>query len=258
MNPGQPRYQPKYAVVTGAARRLGRAIALGLARDGWSIVLGYLSSQAEAEQTAAEVRALGVQCVICQADMSQPDDVDKLMRCAIESGPVRCLVNNASLFEFDCAKSIEPVSFNQHMTTNLLAPLLLTRKLYEHIPEGEQGVVVNLLDQKLDNLNPDFLSYTLAKAGLNTATRMLATELAPRLRVVGVSPGLTLISHLQTQAEFEQAHQISPINRSSQPEDIVNAVCFLVQSPAITGTTLLVDGGQHLVPMARDFSMMNS
>ncbi|HEX4843044.1 MAG TPA: SDR family oxidoreductase [Limnobacter sp.] len=248
--------QPRFALVTGGAKRLGRAIAMQLAQAGWSIVLHCRHSVAQAEQTAAEIRALGVACVVHCADLEDPAQVEALFDAAQAAGPVRCVVNNASMFEFDAGHNFSHALFARHMASNLAAPILLTRRLHQHVPQGEQGVVVNLLDQKLRNLNPDFLSYTLSKAGLETATTMLAMELAPRLRVVGVAPGLTLISHLQTQAEFEQTHRISPLNKSSEPQDIAQAVLFAVQSKAITGTTLVVDGGQHLMPMARDFSMM--
>ena len=245
-----------FALVTGGAQRLGRAIALELAAQGWSIALHYRSSAAQAQTTAQDIEALGVRCVLLQADLSDATAVESLFEQATQAGSVRCVVNNASLFEFDQPSTFSPQLFQQHMASNLMAPLLLAKCLHAHVPEGQQGVVVNLLDQKLHNLNPDFLSYTLSKAGLQTATTLLASQLAPKLRVVGVAPGLTLISHLQTPEQFEKTHQISPIGRSSQPEDIARAVSFLVHSPAITGTTLLVDGGQHLVPMARDFSMM--
>lgn len=252
-----PVQAPAFALVTGGARRLGREIALTLARAGWSIVLHYRTSVTEAEKTALEIRALGVACVTCQADLSLACDLQRLFDTAVQAGPVRCLVNNASLFEFDSGSSFDSVLFQRHMDCNVAAPVQLARWLHAHVPQDQQAVVVNLLDQKLHNLNPDFLSYTLSKSALNTATVLLATEFAPRLRVVGLAPGLTMISHLQTQEQFDQARQISPLNRSSQPADIGQAVLFLVQSQAITGTTLVVDGGQHLVPMARDFSMMS-
>lgn len=246
------------ALVTGAAQRLGREIALELARAGYDIALHYGRSEAEAEQTAAEIRQLGVSCVLGQADLSQVDGVKRLFEHFASHGPITCLVNNASVFEFDHAAEFSPTLFQQHMLVNLQAPLLLAQAMYHAMTEGDRGVVVNMLDQKLSNMNPDFLSYTLSKAGLQTATTAMSVSFAPRLRVVGVAPGLTMISHLQTQEQFENTHKISPIGRSSEPEDIARAVRFLVESPAITGTTLLVDGGQHLVPMERDFSMMNS
>ncbi|HEY1059884.1 MAG TPA: SDR family oxidoreductase [Limnobacter sp.] len=248
---------PEFALVTGGAKRLGRAIALELARAGWGIVLHYRSSQAEAMDTAQDIRALGVPCIPVQADLESTVEVDALFDAAEAAGRVRCVVNNASLFEFDSCQQFDAALFNRHMASNLSAPIQLAKRLHAAVPAGEHGVVVNLLDQKLKNLNPDFLSYTLTKAGLETATTLLAMELAPRVRVVGVAPGLTLISHLQSPEQFEKTHRISPLNKSSEPQDIARTVLFLVQSPAITGSAVWVDGGQHLVPMARDFSLMN-
>jgi NAD(P)-dependent dehydrogenase (short-subunit alcohol dehydrogenase family) len=138
------------------------------------------------------------------------------------------------------------------MRCNLAAPLLLAQTLHAATPEGEQAVVINLLDQKLYNLNPDFLSYTLSKAALQTATTMLATALAPKLRIVGLAPGLTLVSGDQTAEGFEKAHQQTVLGQSSTPEDIAQAACYLASARGVTGTTLLVDGGQHLTPLNRD------
>jgi len=138
------------------------------------------------------------------------------------------------------------------MQANVAAPILLAQALHAATPAGSQAVVINLLDQKLYNLNPDFLSYTLSKAALQTATTMLAQALAPTVRVVGVAPGLTLVSGAQTEAGFSKAHQATPLGRSSSPQDIVDAVCYLASAGGITGTTLVVDGGQHLMPLPRD------
>src|SRR5690606_13757914 len=149
-----------------------------------------------------------------------------------------------------------PESLQQHMQPNLVAPVVLARGLAQAVARaGTRGVVVNLLDQKLRNYNPDFFSYTLSKAAPEAATTMLAQALAPAVRVVGVAPGLTMISHLQTPAQFEQTHAMAPLGQSSRPQDIAHAVLFAAQNPAITGTTLVVDGGQHLVRFERDFSM---
>jgi NAD(P)-dependent dehydrogenase (short-subunit alcohol dehydrogenase family) len=161
-------------------------------------------------------------------------------------------VNNASLFDYDNAAEFSTARLDAHMHTNLAAPILLAQALHSITPERGQAVVINLLDQKLYNMNPDYLSYTLSKAGLQTATVMLAQALAPKVRVVGVAPGLTLISDQQTETEFQKTHQMTPLGRSSTAEDIAKTVCFVADTPSITGTTLLVDGGQHLVPLARD------
>jgi NAD(P)-dependent dehydrogenase (short-subunit alcohol dehydrogenase family) len=138
------------------------------------------------------------------------------------------------------------------MQANVAAPVLLAQALHAATPAGAQAVVINLLDQKLYNLNPDFLSYTLSKAALQTATTMLAQALAPTVRVVGIAPGLTMVSGGQTEGGFEAAHQATPLGQSSTPQDIVDAVCYLASARAVTGTTLLVDGGQHLMPLPRD------
>ncbi len=138
------------------------------------------------------------------------------------------------------------------MHANLAAPLLLAQALHAATPAGSQSVVINLLDQKLYNPNPDFLSYTLSKAALLSATTLLAQALAPLVRVVGVAPGITLMSGEQTAGEFEQAHRVTPLGKSSTPEDVAATVCFVASASAITGTTILVDGGQHLIPLQRD------
>jgi NAD(P)-dependent dehydrogenase (short-subunit alcohol dehydrogenase family) len=244
---------PRVALVTGAGRRIGRAIALGMAAAGWDVALHYRASRAEAEDTATAIRALGRRAVLLECDLLDEAATRQLVARAIDAlGSLGCVVNNASQFEFDSATAFSPALLARLTQANVAAPLLLAQSLHAATPDGAQAVVINLLDQKLDNLNPDFLSYTLTKAALKTATVMLAQALAPKLRVVGVSPGLTLVSGDQTQAGFAQAHGATPLKRSSEPQDIVDAVCYLASARAITGTTLLVDGGQHLMPLARD------
>ncbi|UGQ46091.1 SDR family oxidoreductase [Massilia endophytica] len=241
------------ALVTGAGRRLGRAIALGMARAGWDIALHYRSAQQEAQQAAEEIRALGRRAVTLHAELSDEAMVRGLLPAAVkELGAVDCVVNNASLFDYDGAADFSMARLDAHMRCNVGAPLLLAQALHAATPEGGQAVVVNLLDQKLYNLNPDFLSYTLSKAALDTATTMLAQALAPKLRVVGVAPGITLVSGDQSEQGFAKAHTRTPLGRSSTPEDIVQAVLYAATARAVTGTTLLVDGGQHLQASPRD------
>lgn len=243
----------RVALVTGAGRRIGRAIAIGLAAAGWDVAVHYRASQADAEQTAAAIRALGRRAALLDCDLSDETATRALVGRAIAAlGALDCVVNNASQFEFDSATDFSPALLARLTQANVAAPLLLAQALHAATPEDGQAVVINLLDQKLDNLNPDFLSYTLTKAALKTATTMLAQALAPRVRVVGVSPGLTLVSGEQTDAGFAQAHAATPLGHSSEPQDIVDAVCYLAGARAVTGTTLLVDGGQHLMPLARD------
>lgn len=243
----------KTALVTGAAKRLGRVIALGLARDGWDIAVHYRDSEADAQATVGEIIALGRAAIALKCDLANEAETRLLVQRAIDGlGPVSCVVNSASLFAYDDARSFGHEQLDAHMRCNLAAPLLLAQSLHAATPEGEQAVVINLLDQKLVNLNPDFLSYTLSKAALQTATTMLATALAPKLRVVGLAPGLTLLSGDQTQESFEKAHRQTVLGQSSTPEDIAQAACYLASARGVTGTTLLVDGGQHLTPLNRD------
>jgi NAD(P)-dependent dehydrogenase (short-subunit alcohol dehydrogenase family) len=244
----------KSALVTGAGKRIGRTIALALARQGWDVVVHYHRSRDEALATVEDIRALGVQAVALPCNLSDEQAVKALVSQAEKAlgGVMRCVVNNASLFQQDGPADMTLDSFDAHMHANVAAPIWLAQALHAVIPDGEQGVVINLLDQKLFNLNPDFLSYTLSKAALHTATTMLAQSLAPKLRVAGVAPGITLVSGEQSEEGFARAHTKTPLGRSSTPEDVAATVCFIASNPAITGTTILVDGGQHLIPLQRD------
>ena len=243
----------KVALVTGAAKRIGRSIALALAQRGWNVVVHYSSSADEARATVRDIEQLGRRAAAVQCDLADELAVRGLLQKAAHAlGPVSCVVNNASLFERDDAADFSYAGLDRHMHANLAAPVLLAQALHDATPSGSQSVVINLLDQKLFNLNPDFFSYTLSKAALQTATTMLAQALAPKVRVVGVAPGITLVSGKQTEEGFAKAHKMTPLGRSSTPEDVAHTVCFVAENPAITGTTLLVDGGQHLIPLQRD------
>lgn len=255
--PAPPR---RAVLVTGAARRLGRAIALALAHDGWDVGVHYAESEDEARRTANDIRELGREAVCLKARLEDPQAVAGLIRQLRDQvGPIRGLVNNASRFVHDDIGSLDAASLNAHLLPNLVAPLLLSQAFLQALDEtgDHDGVIVNLLDQKLYNLNPDFLSYTVAKAGLAAATTMLAQAMAPRVRVVGVAPGLTLPSYLQDAQTFEQAYtRFSPLGRSSTPQDVAAAVVFVMNNRSMTGTVLQVDGGQHLQRMPRDASFM--
>ena len=251
--PHVPEAPARVALVTGAGRRIGRAIALGMAAAGWDVAVHYRRSAAEADDVVQAIRGLGRHAVALQADLADEAAVRALPRQAAGLlGRLDCIVNNASLFEYDKAADFSAALLATHMQCNVAAPLLLAQELHALVPDGGQAVVINLLDQKLYNLNPDFLSYTLSKAALHTATTLLAQALAPKLRVVGVAPGITMVSGDQTQDGFERAHTVTPLGHSSTPQDIVDAVCYAARAAALTGTTLLVDGGQHLVPLNRD------
>jgi NAD(P)-dependent dehydrogenase (short-subunit alcohol dehydrogenase family) len=259
MNPPQP----PVVLVTGAARRLGREIALGLAVAGWQVALHYRGSAVEAAHTLAECAAAGhpgARFEVFHADLAEEAAARELVpRVAAHFGRVDAVVNNASLFEHDDAASFGYTALQAHLATNAGAPVLLAQALHAHLQARDgRGAVVNLLDQKLWNPNPDFFSYTLSKAALEAATTLLAMALAPRLRVVGVAPGLTLTSHMLDDEKFAQLHRLSPLGRSSTPQDVVATVRFALENASITGTTLLVDGGQHLMKFDRDFSLMQA
>jgi NAD(P)-dependent dehydrogenase (short-subunit alcohol dehydrogenase family) len=236
-------------LVTGGARRLGRAIVLHLAAQGWDVAVHYRGSAAEAAATAAEAAAAGARAQPFGADLADEAACNALLP-AVQAhfGRVDAVVNNASLFEYDSVADFGHAAMERHWRANTAPAIVLARAL----AAAGGGAVVNLLDQKLWNPNPDYLSYTLSKAALEAATTLLAQALAPRTRVCGVAPGVTLLSGPMSAAEFQRAHRLTPLERSSTPEDIARAVAFLLESPAITGTTLLVDGGQHLQAQPRD------
>lgn len=251
--PTPPPARP-VALVTGSAKRLGRAIALDLAAHGWDIAVHYRGSAAEAAGTVGALVALGARAHAFAADLADEAACAALLPAVVAHfGSVQAVVNNASLFEYDAVADFGYAAMERHWRANTGAPIVLARALHAHLQAaGGRGVVVNLLDQKLWNPNPDYLSYTLSKAALEAATTLLAQALAPAVRVCGVAPGVTLLSGPMSAAEFERAHRLTPLARSSTPEDIARAVRFLLDSPAITGTTLLVDGGQHLQAQPRD------
>lgn len=241
------------ALVTGAAKRIGRTLALALARDGWDVGVHYGASRDDARATVRAIEALGRRAVALPCDLADAASVRQLVAdCSSALGSVTCLVNNASLFAEDRIDTVSAETLQRHMQVNVAAPLLLAQALHAALPADARGVVINLLDQKLFNPNPDYLSYTLSKAALHEATTLLAQALAPRLRVVGVAPGITLTSGDQTETGFAKAHTKTPLGRSSTPEDVAAAVVYLARAQAVTGTTLLVDGGQHLLPSPRD------
>jgi NAD(P)-dependent dehydrogenase (short-subunit alcohol dehydrogenase family) len=256
--------QPRTVLVTGAARRLGRSIALALAAGGWQVAVHYRSSAQDAIKTVAACADLSGASAHFDADFEDEAAVRALLpRVVARFGRVDAVVNSASLFEHDTAATLGFAALEKHLRSNTAAPILLAQALHQHVADraaaGEadaQGAVVNLLDQKLWNQNPDFMSYTLSKAALEAAGTMLALALAPRVRVVGVAPGLTLTSHLLSDDKFTQLHALSPLGRSSTAEDVAAAVKFALENRSMTGTTLLVDGGQHLMKFERDFSMM--
>ncbi len=241
------------ALVTGGGKRIGAAIARMLAADGWRVIVHYNRSAAEAEALAAEINAAGGFCRPIQADLSRQDQVEGLIgSCVAAHGPLDCLVNNASSFFHDDIRTVSWSSLQELLTPNLIAPVLLCRDFAARFDRPEGGCIVNLLDQKIDNLNPDFLSYTLSKVGLGGLTEMLAMALAPRIRVCGVAPGLTMISGKQTEESFQRAWRAAPMGRGATPEEVAACVRFILSMPSLTGETIFVDGGEKLRRRPRD------
>ncbi len=255
------RTAPRTVLVTGAGKRLGREISLTLARAGWNVAVHHRHSAEEAAQTAADCDALNGRTGSARAfyaDLGDENSVRALLPAVVAHfSQVDAVVNSASTFEHDTAASFGFATMEQHLRANTGAAVLLAQALHAHVAARDaEGAVVNLLDQKLWNMNPDFFSYTLSKAALEAANTMLALALAPRVRVVGVAPGLTLTSHLLSDEKFAELHRQSPLGRSSTPQDVASAVAFALDNRSLTGTTLLVDGGPHLMRFERDFSLM--
>lgn len=238
---------PKAALVTGAAARIGRATALALAADGYAVAVHYKTSAAPAEAVATEIRKAGGTAITLQGDLSVEAEVATLIAKAAEAlGPLGVLVNNASIFERDEALTATREGWDAHMETNLRAPFLLSQDFAKQLPAGQDGVIVNLLDERVLNLTPHFTTYSLSKAGLWTLTQTMAQALAPRIRVVGIGPGPVLPSPHQTDEQFVEQYRAMPLQRPSSPEEIANAVRFILATPSMTGQILLLDGGQHL------------
>lgn len=238
---------PRAALVTGGGRRIGRAIALDLARLGFAVAIHCRHSTAEADEVAAEILAMGGTAAVLPADLEREDQVQALVgRAEAALGPLGLLVNNASVFEKDDALGADRASWDLHMEVNLRAPFVLTQDFARRLPEGGEGLVVNLLDQRVWNLTPHFTSYTLSKAALWAATQTLALALAPRIRVVGIGPGPALPSARQTDAQFAAQVAGLPLERGTSPDEVCRTLRFLLATPSITGQMIALDGGQHL------------
>lgn len=244
------------ALVTGAGKRLGRAMALYLARRGFDLAVHYASSAEEAEATAAEIRALGRKAVTLQADLLDEAQVETLVPRAVAAlGPLTVLVNNASIFEYDRIDTATRRSWDRHMESNLRAPYVLTQAFARQCPpaasdaKGEpraQALVVNLIDQRIWKPTPEFSTYTIAKMGLWALTQTAAQGLAPGIRVNAIGPGPTLQGARQSADHFARQRAATILKRGANPEDIVAALGFFLDSPAVTGQMIAVDGGQHL------------
>lgn len=245
------------ALVTGAGVRLGRAMALELARHGFDVAVHYATSADGAEETARQVRDLGCAACTLQGDLLDAQDVDRLVPEAVRAlgGPLTVLVNNASVFEYDRLDTATAESWDRHINSNLRAPFFLTQAFAAQAPEagvddrGEPeatGLVINMLDQRVKKLTPEFATYTIAKMGLWALTRTAAQSLAPRIRVNAIAPGPTLIGSRQSDSHFARQRSNTILGRGSNPEDITAALSYFLKAPGVTGQMLATDGGQHL------------
>ena len=248
----------KWALVTGAGRRLGRATALDLAAAGWGVVIHHSTSAEAAQSTAAQIAAQGGRAVVVAADLN-----DKAARHALiahatqEAGaPIVGLVNCAAMFEHDTIDTLSEEALQRHIALNAYTPSLLAREFAEALPEAMRGCVVNFLDFKLANPYPDHFSYTLSKYALAGATELLARALAPRVRVNAVAPGYVLPAPGQADADHRRLHGDTPLHSGPTPEHIANAVRFLLENDAVTGQTIYVDSGRRFRSYDRDMAFL--
>jgi NAD(P)-dependent dehydrogenase (short-subunit alcohol dehydrogenase family) len=236
------------ALITGAARRIGRAIALDLAAHGWRVCVHYRRSREEAERLVEEICASGGTAAALPANLAEVEDARALIEnCSTALGAApTCLVNNASEFFPDTITSLTSTGWDTHLTVNLKAAVFLAQALYLNLPAGAQGNVINIVDQRVWRPTPEFFSYTISKAGLWTATQTLAQAMAPRVRVNAIGPGPVLKSVHQTQEEFEAEESATLLKRGPTLDEIAAAVRFILATPSMTGQMIALDGGQHL------------
>lgn len=240
-------------LVTGAARRVGAALARGLAADGWDVALHHRGDAEAARSLAADLSATGVRAETFRADLGKPAERDGLIPAVVERfGRIDALINNASLFRYDTLQTLGERSWNDHIASNLTAPVFLIRDFASAVGDGASGCVVNILDHKVQSPNPDFFAYTAGKIGLAGLTQTLALALAPSIRLCGVAPGLILPSGDQTQEEYEAAWSDTPLGRGASLEDVLGAVRFVLATPGLTGQIITVDGGESLSRRGRD------
>jgi NAD(P)-dependent dehydrogenase (short-subunit alcohol dehydrogenase family) len=234
-------------LITGAAKRIGRAIALELAQAGYDVAIHYNTSKSDAAALGGEISALGRRTALIQADLEDEAAVEAMLpRAAAALGPITALVNNASLFERDEALDVTRAGWDRQMMVNLRAPFVLMQQFARSLPADRQGAVVNLIDERVWNLTPHFVTYTLSKAGLWALTQTMALALAPRIRVNAVGPGPVLASQHQTEDQFRRQWSALPLERQVMPEHVARAVRFLLEAPTVTGQMIAVDSGEHL------------
>lgn len=238
---------PKRALITGGARRLGARMALAVAEDGFDVAIHCHGSQDEAGELVAAIEAMGRRAAIVVADLEREDEAARVVpEAAAALGPLGVLVNNASIFEMDHLATADRRCWDRHMEINLRSPLVLAQGFVRQLPPAAHGLIVNILDQRVMNLTPNFLSYSVSKVGLWAATQVLARQLAPRVRVNGIGPGPTLPSPHMSGERFAEFCRSMPLGHGSSPEEIANALRFIINSPSMTGQLLTIDAGQQL------------
>jgi NAD(P)-dependent dehydrogenase (short-subunit alcohol dehydrogenase family) len=246
----------KRVLITGGAQRLGALLCRAFAHAGWEVWCHYQRSGTLAHALVEELRTAGYAAFAVQADLAQEDQRRHLMeQIVLQGGALTCLVNNASLFDEDAADALDMDAVRRQLEVNLLAPLSLSALMAQRLPpDAAPGdcSIVHVLDQKVFNLNPDYFSYTVSKLALERSVALQAQALAPKLRVCGVAPGLMFVSGDQTQENFERSGRVNLLQTALDPQRVAQTVLFLAENPCITGTTLSVDNGQHVVPLARD------
>jgi NAD(P)-dependent dehydrogenase (short-subunit alcohol dehydrogenase family) len=247
---------PKTVLVTGAAKRLGRAIALDLAANGWDIALHYNHSEFDAQESAARIRSLNRNVILLEADLGNEDETSKLIsRATDQLGVISALVNSASIFEPDDWATATRQSWDRHLSINLRAPFLLLQEFARALPENASGAIVNIVDQRVLKPTPQFLSYSLSKAGLFWLNTTLAQALAPRIRVNAVAPGPTMINARQSEEQFQRQREATLLRTGASPQDVCDAVRYLLGASAVTGQMIAVDGGQHLAWQTPDVTV---
>lgn len=238
---------PRAALVTGAAKRLGRAMALGLAGDGWDVAIHCNRSAGEAAEVASVVRGLGRRCTVIEADLADEAATLRVVPAAVKAlGPLGLLVNNASIFELDRLETMTRDSWDRHLEINLRSPLVLAQDFAAQLPDAAEGLILNMLDQRVQNLTPNFLSYSVSKMGLWGATQVLARQLAPRIRVNAIGPGPALKPAEVSDADWAALERTVPLRRGTSPEEIVAALRFIVAMRSMTGQLVTLDGGMQM------------
>ena len=241
------RTMPKTVLITGGAKRIGKAITESLAASGWATAIHYFGSSDEAAALAKSINAANGNATIFSADLSDPNETTDLIPAVVDTlGPIGALINNASVFEEESWDDVTLESWTKHLGINLHAPFLLSQAFARALPDNAEGSIVNIIDQRVLNLTPEFMSYTVSKSGLWTLTQTLVMALAPRIRVNGVGPGPTLPNERQTDEVFQRQVSATPMRRKVELSDITAAVTYLLTARTVTGEMIAVDSGEHL------------